>query len=206
MRGWCTAGPLLVLGLGWAGAAAGAAARPAPLARAATPATSATAATPAAPAANIAPPAAPATAAPEATGEARRRAEALFNRYIDLEHAFDPALVDLYADGAHIESRIIVSGRPPTVRTWTGSTYKDLLRRALKIAKETKKDLNYYSSITYQNEGNRVRIRAMRYAELQKALSPVQLLVGPDATGTWRIFEELGESHPLAGAAPPPKH
>ncbi|HEV3457480.1 MAG TPA: hypothetical protein VHG32_13035 [Thermoanaerobaculia bacterium] len=148
--------------------------------------------------------AAPAPAPAEATGAARKNAEALFNRYIDLEHAFDPALVDLYADEAHIQSRVIVPGRPPTVRTWSGAQYKDLLRRALAKAKEKRQDLNFYSAVNYLRDGSRVRIKAMRYAELQKAVSPVELLVGPNAAGTWRIFEELSESHPLAVAPAKP--
>jgi hypothetical protein len=154
-----------------------------------------------------APAAAPKTAdlAP-ATGEARQQAEALFTSYIDLEHAFNPALIDLYASSAHIESRLIVAGRAPQVRTWKGKEYKDMLRRALAKAKETKQDLNYYSAISYLREGSRVRIKAMRYAEMQKAVSPVELLVGPDADGHWRIFEELSESHPAAPPAPAPKH
>lgn len=154
-----------------------------------------------------APAAAAAAAAAEATGAARKSAEALFNRYVDLEHAFDPALVDLYADEAHIQSRVIVAGRPPTVRNWSGTEYKELLRRALAKAKEKRQDLNYYSAVTYLREGSRVRIKAMRYAELQKAVSPVELLVGPVAAGSWRIFEELSESHPLAAAplAAPPR-
>jgi hypothetical protein len=147
---------------------------------------------------------APAPSPEAATGEARKRAEALFNRYIDLEHAFDPALVNLYSDKAHIESRVVVPGRPPNVRTWRGPEYKDLLRRALLKAKETRQDLNYYTAVSYLREGTRVRIKAMRYAELQKAVSPVELLVGPDANGDWRIFEELSESHPLAVPTKPP--
>src|SRR5579864_1113801 len=91
--------------------------------------------------------AAPAAASAEATGAARKKAETLFNRYIDLEHAFDPALVDLYSDEAHIQSRVIVPGRPPTVRTWSGAQYKELLRRALAKAKEKRQDLNFYSAV-----------------------------------------------------------
>jgi hypothetical protein len=137
-----------------------------------------------------------------ASGAAKQSAAALFSRYQDLEHAFDPALVDLYADDARIVSRVIVPGRPPTVRKWSGQQYKELLGRALKKAKEKKQDLNYYSATTYLDEGDRVRIKTLRYAELQKAVSPVELLVGPDSSGTWRIFEELSESHPLTSAPP----
>jgi len=150
-------------------------------------------------------PAAAAAAAAEATGAARKSAEALFNRYVDLEHAFDPALVDLYAGDAHVQmKRFVVPGKPPIVFNWTGDQYKELLRKGLAKAKLTGKDLNYYSAVTYLKEGSRVRIKALRYAQLEKAVSPVELLVGPDGAGTWRIFEELSEDHPPA-AAPPPK-
>ncbi len=138
-----------------------------------------------------------------ATGEALKHAEALFHRYVELEHAFDPALVDLYSKDARIESRVVVAGKPPRVRKWTGASYKDLLGRALKKAKETKQDLNYYTSIVYLGEGGRVRIKALRYAEMQKAVSPVELLVGPDAGGAWRIFEERSETHPLPNGPQP---
>jgi hypothetical protein len=148
-------------------------------------------------------PATPAGPQQEATGEARRQAEALFNRYVDLEHAFDPALVDLYSKDARIQSSVIVAGSPPRVRKWTGATYKELLGRALKKARETKQDLNYYSSVVYLSAGSRVRIKAMRYAALQKAVSPVELLVGPDTGGAWRIFEERSETHPLPNGPQP---
>jgi len=157
-----------------------------------------------------APPAAPAAsgAAPPATGASRKSAEALFDRYVDLEHAFDPALVDLYADEARIEHRLIVAGQRPIVRTWSGKQYKDLLRGALAKAKETRQDLNYYTAVDYLQQGSRVRIKAMRYAELQKVVSPLELLVGPDRSGAWRIYEERGENHPRptrpVSAAPPP--
>jgi hypothetical protein len=159
---------------------------------------------PTAPTASAGPTKAPAGApAVPATGEALKHAEALFNRYVELEHAFDPALVDLYSKDAHIISRVIVAGKEPRSRTWTGTSYKDLLGRALKKAKETKQDLNYYSSIVYLSEGSRVRIKALRFAQMQKAVSPMSLLVGPDSGGTWRIFEERSETHPLPNGPQP---
>ena len=145
-----------------------------------------------------------AAAAPEATGAARKNAEALFSRYVDLEHAFDPALVDLYAPGARIQRRVIVPGRPPRVDNWAGTQYKELLRNGLAKAKKTGQDLNFYSAVTYLGEGNRVRIKARRFAQLENVVTPVEILVGPDLTGSWRIFEELSEDHPLV-AAPPRK-
>jgi hypothetical protein len=159
-------------------------------------------------AAAAAPAAATAPAAPqvEATGEARTRAEALFSRYIDLEHAFDPAQAELFSDNARIEHRIIVPGqRRPVVRRWSGVQYKQILRNALQKAKAKKEDLSYYSATSYLREGERVRVKTLRYSKPEKSVSPVALLVGPDAGGTWRILEEVSEAHPLAAAQPPPK-
>ena len=150
--------------------------------------------------AEAAAPAGAAAPAAEAKGEARKQAEALFNRYVTLEHDFDPAIADLYADTAHIESRRITAGSPPEVRTTPAPQYKDQLRKVMPIAKR-RRDLSFYTEVTYSAEGKFVRIRAKRYAEYKKFTSPVELLVGPGANGQWQIFEELSEAHPGA----PPK-
>jgi hypothetical protein len=145
----------------------------------------------------------PAAAAPaaEAQGEARKQAEALFNRYVALEHDFDPALADLYADTARIESRRITPGAPPAVRTTPAPQYKDQLRKVLPIAKR-RRDLSFYTEVTYAAEGKYVRIRAKRYAEYKRFTSPMELLVGPGPDGRWQILEEISEAHP--GPPPPP--
>ena len=174
------------------------------LAWAAGPATAAkpgTAATPAA-AANSANSANAATSAPatEAKGEARRQAEALFNRYVTLEHDFDPAIADLYADSARIVSRRINPTGPPEVRTTPAPQYKQLLRKVMPLAKQ-RRDLSFYTEVTYGAEGSFVRIKARRYAEYKKFSSPLELLVGPGPGGRWQIFEELSEAH----VGPPPK-
>jgi hypothetical protein len=175
-------------------AASGAAAAPA-AAPAAGPAASAPS-TPAA-AGSMAPASAGTSASlPEATGEAKKQAEELFTHYVDYEHSFDNKLVGLYSRQAKIVSRVVLPGKPPRVRSWNGATYRDMLGRALQQARKTKTDLNYYSGVIYLREGSRVRIKAMRYAQQQKALSPMELLVGPDTDGTWRIFEEISETHP----------
>ncbi|HVT58319.1 MAG TPA: hypothetical protein VHR45_07955 [Thermoanaerobaculia bacterium] len=131
----------------------------------------------------------------EATGAARKSAEALFDKYVELEHAFDPAIADLYADDAHIVSRKVYPDRPAEVRTYPASRYKQQLRRVMPIAKRNH-DVSFYTAMTYTREGNRVRIKATRYAELKKFVSPLELLVGPGPGGTWLIYEELSEARP----------
>jgi hypothetical protein len=139
--------------------------------------------------------AAPAVFAAEAAGEARKKAEALFDRYVALERRFDPAIAELYADDARIEHRLINPPNPPEVRKYPAAQYKEQLRRVMPLAKRLN-DLSYYTAVTYSREGARVRIRASRYATLKKFVSPVELLVGPDAAGHWLIFEELAEARP----------
>ncbi len=150
----------------------------------------------------LAPAAHAATGAPaaEARGETRKQAEALFNRYVTLEHDFDPAIADLYADTARIESRRIMPSGPPEIRTIPAPRYKDQLRKVMPLAKR-RRDLSFYTEVSYSAEGSFVRIRAKRYAEFKKFTSPMELLVGPGTNGQWQIFEELSEAHP----GPPPK-
>ena len=57
-------------------------------------------------------------------------------------------------------------------------------------------DRNTYSNVSYTREGQRFRIRASRFSELKNYTSPLSLLVGPSANGTWLIYEELSESGP----------
>jgi hypothetical protein len=146
--------------------------------------------------------------AAEAKGEARKQAEALFNRYVALEHDFDPAIADLYSDTARIESRRINPKGPPEVRTIPAPQYKQQLRKVMPLAKR-RRDLSFYTAVSYNAEGSFVRIKATRYAEYKQFTSPVELLVGPSAGGQWQIFEELSEAHsgppPAPASAPPGK-
>jgi len=122
-------------------------------------------------------------------------AKGLFDRYVHLEHAFDPAAADLYADDALIKNKRTYPWGEVRELTLPATQYKALIRQAMPLAK-ARNDTNSYSDITFTPEGSGVRIRAMRFSNLKKYTSPLSLLVSPDSKGRWLIKEELSESRP----------
>ncbi|MFP3939740.1 MAG: hypothetical protein ACLF0P_05485 [Thermoanaerobaculia bacterium] len=123
-------------------------------------------------------------------------AKALFEAYVELEHAFDPAVADLYADDAVIKNK----RRYPTGQVreleLVGSQYKALIRQAMPLAK-ARGDRSTYSNVTYNlNDDGSVDIKASRYSELKDYTSPLRLTVAPDDEGRWRIIVEISESQP----------
>jgi hypothetical protein len=122
-------------------------------------------------------------------------AKSVFDRYILLEHAFDPTTADLYADDALIKNKRIYPSGQVRVLTMPALQYKTLIRQAMPLAK-VRGDTSSYSQITYTEEGTGVRILAMRFSNLKKYSSPLSILVAPDQSGRWLIREELSESQP----------
>ena len=61
---------------------------------------------------------------------------------------------------------------------------------------ELQGDTNTYPDISYQQQGALVWIRTVRYALLKQYSSLYSLLVGPDASGTWLIYEERSVTRP----------
>ena len=123
------------------------------------------------------------------------KAKEFFERYIALEHAFDPAAADLYSDDAKIQNtRTYPTGEKRTF-TMPAADYKKLIKVAMPLAK-ARGDTSTYSDTKYTPEGDRVRINCTRFSELKKYSSPLSLLVGPDKDGKWLIFEEISESQP----------
>jgi hypothetical protein len=123
------------------------------------------------------------------------KAKALFAEYVRREHAFDPAVADLYSDDALIENTRVYPDGTKRKQTFPAPLYKQVLRAAMPLAK-TKDDRSTYSSLEYATEGKRVRIKAQRYSLSKKYTSPMALLVGPDKSGAWLVFEEISESRP----------
>jgi hypothetical protein len=123
------------------------------------------------------------------------KAKELFERYIALEQAFDPAQADLYADDAKIQNTRNYPGGEKRTLTIPAPKYKEMLRAAMPIAK-MRGDTSSYSEVKYTAEGKSIRITATRFSNLKKYSSPFSLLVAPDKEGNWRILEELSESQP----------
>ena len=129
------------------------------------------------------------------SADARAKAEQLWNRYVALEAAFDPAVADLYSDDAAIRNRRTYPTGEVREATVPATQYKALVRQAIPLAK-AKNDTSRYSACTYAAEGARVRIVCSRFSVLKDYTAPISLLVGPGPGGGWLIFEELSESRP----------
>jgi hypothetical protein len=131
------------------------------------------------------------------SADSRAKAEQLWNRYVALEAAFDPAVADLYADDAVIRNRRTYPTGEVREATVPAIQYKTLVRQAIPLARG-KNDISRYSDCRYTpgEETGRVRIVCARFSELKNYTSPFSLLVGPGPGGGWLIFEELSESRP----------
>jgi hypothetical protein len=122
-------------------------------------------------------------------------ASVIFDKYQSLEHSFDPALADLYCDGALIRnSRKYPNGQIRTIEI-PAAKYKELIRAALPLAKASG-DFSTYSHVSFEPEGSNVRVTATRYSVLKRYSSPMSLLVGSCGASGWGVLEEIGESQP----------
>ena len=122
-------------------------------------------------------------------------AKKLFERYVDSERTFDPAVSELYSDDAKIQNKRTYLDGSTRVSMMPAPKYKELIRATMPLAK-ARGDTNQYSEVKYVSEGQKVRITATRFSNLKKYSSPISLLVGPSPEGKWLIFEELSESKP----------
>jgi len=121
--------------------------------------------------------------------------EALFQRYLALERAFDPAAADLYCDSALIRNvRKYPDGQERTMEL-PAAKYKELIRSVMPAAK-AKGDVSKYTNVVYAPEGPNIRITADRYSEMKKYSSPLSLLVGQCNGGEWAVLEEISQSRP----------
>lgn len=127
--------------------------------------------------------------------EAGNTGEAVFNRYVALERAFDPATADLYCDSALIRNvRKYPDGQERTLEM-PAAKYKALIRTAMPAAK-AKGDFSKYTNVVYTPEGANIRINADRYSEMKQYSSPLSLLVGKCNGGDWAVLEEISQSRP----------
>ena len=126
---------------------------------------------------------------------AEDEARKLFERYVESERTFDPAVSDLYSDDAKIQNKRTYPDGSTRVSTMPAPKYKELIRATMPLAK-ARGDTNKYSEVKYTAEGEKIRITATRFSNLKKYSSPISLLVGPTPESKWLIFEELSESKP----------
>lgn len=128
--------------------------------------------------------------------ESTAEAKAFFQKYIELEAAFDPKIADLYSDTALITDKRTYPWGKVKELTVPADKYKQLIAVGMPLAK-AKGDYSTYSDIAYSEEKEGVRIKATRFSELKKYSSNFSMLIAKDSTGKWLIVEELSESQPF---------
>lgn len=121
------------------------------------------------------------------------KAKLLFDSYTTLSDNFDPAVADLYADDAVIKmQRKDPSGETREMQM-NGIQFKNSLRLAMPVAK-ARGDVDVFDAVTYTEEGKNVRIKASRFNKMKNYTMPHEIVVGPDASGEWKILEEIANS------------
>ena len=121
-------------------------------------------------------------------------AKKLFDAFVTLGDNYDPKVADLYSDKAVVKTNRIYPDGSVKTMTIPSLQWKQLVRQVMPIAKE-RGDRSTFSKIQFLVEGNRVRIKAIRYSELKEYASPYSMLVGTE-NGKWLIFEEITETKP----------
>ena len=122
-------------------------------------------------------------------------AHTLFDRYVELEKKFDPAILDLYADGGRIEKYIITrTGQRVSMGSVPLATWKQSSAEIM-VGAEERGARNTYSDVTYEPDGDFVRIRMNRLQEPPGVTLAQEFLVGPGPGGQWLIWNEVAQAH-----------
>ena len=121
------------------------------------------------------------------------KAKLLFDSYTTLSDNFDPAVADLYADDAVIKMHKTDPSGETREMQMNGTQFKNSLRLSMPIAK-ARGDVDVFNDVTYTEEGKNVRIKASRFNKMKNYTMPHEIVVGPDASGEWKILEEVANS------------
>ena len=117
-----------------------------------------------------------------------------FNKNVALGHAYDPAVVDDYADDAEIH--ILQSSSDGLKQTieLDGAKWKETLLDILDLAKQAG-DKSEYSDVWVSVDGNQAKISAERYSVLDCFKDDNYYLIAEEISeGRFKIIEESSES------------
>ena len=120
-------------------------------------------------------------------------AKELFEKYVALEKAFDPALADLYADDARIENTFVKQDGTTRLVKIPAADYKKLIRTKMATVKARGATDTYYD-VKYTIEGKLVRLNCLRLSQPNVSSTPFSMLFGPGKDGKWLILEEISQS------------
>jgi hypothetical protein len=122
--------------------------------------------------------------------------EEFFEQYIQLSDNFDLAVGALYSDNAKIHSyRVYSQGFERSMKV-TGAQWKQLLIKAMPLAK-AKNDKSKYTDVAISKQDENYKIKAARYS-LIKCYQDTgyYMVIAPRSGGGFHIVEEYMETQP----------
>jgi hypothetical protein len=122
-------------------------------------------------------------------------AKKLFERYKSYERAYDPAMAELYSEDARLDLTAIHQSGAVGHAAVSGDGVKRSIIKSLKIAKVKGEEMTY-KDVSYEKEGDGIRIAGTISFKKKKFTMPWSILVEPDEKGAWLIMEETVE-HPI---------
>jgi ketosteroid isomerase-like protein len=118
-------------------------------------------------------------------------ARATFDRFIELEGAFDPAVVDLYADDGIVIERMEIGGVERRAREIPMCRYKAALSRALAGHAHAPESASHSQIRMERIAPGWVSVRTLRRSSASRAAAPYELVLRLGADGAWRIVKEM---------------
>jgi len=128
-------------------------------------------------------------------GTPTEHARDLFERYVDLERQYDPALLDLYADSGHMEKYLVTRAGDTmelggvSLASWKRGMLPDL------EAARTNGATNRYLDVSYEPDGDFVRVKIRRRQNPPGVELGEEMPVGPGPDSVWYIWRERAQVH-----------
>lgn len=119
----------------------------------------------------------------------------LFERYVDLERQYDPALFELYADSGHMEKYLVTrAGDTMELGGVSLANWKRSSRESLEAARSNGAT-NRYLDVSYEPDGDFVRVKIRRRQEPPGVELGEEMLMGPGRDSVWYIWRERAQVH-----------
>ncbi len=121
------------------------------------------------------------------------KAEEFLQMYQDYEMKYNPEIADLYNDTASIKyTEKMPDGTNFIKKIYNGTDYKKHLKIVVPNARNNRIWFRW-RDVSFTPTGDRVWIEASRQEVKNNIKYKINILVGPDNKGNWRIYEEVNQ-------------
>ena len=117
-------------------------------------------------------------------------ARATFDRFVELEAAFDPRVAELYADDGIVIERVEVEGVERRTREIPMRRYKALIAAAFADHRHAPETATHSQIRLERFAPGWVRVRTLRRSSASRAASDYEIVVRAGSDGVWRIVKE----------------